>query len=249
MIKRLEEQFQTASGSQEPIAGMTDVTKHLQIAFNSADWNIVRALLKADSRRPILVMVIGFRSEMLKPFNWTPLRANGEYLPCDIPGIVPGLAAVINHQGKGVAANAVVRGDVTRLVLMFEGKREPRLRPMTSLVTGLYRFFKCWRDWNSVLLSIIDNDPVIGEWSLDWREFLAGESGFATMPWFSPLTYSERSIALERIVLASKALLTSVLSEAQYEDPMIRFLDRWMTYLTPLTHVFYDADESEEVRV
>ncbi|MHA1770716.1 MAG: hypothetical protein ACTSYL_08810 [Candidatus Thorarchaeota archaeon] len=248
MIKQLEEQFAAAVSSQELIAGMTDVTKHLQISFNSADCNIVRALLQADSERPVLVLVIGFRSEMLMPFTQTHFRAVGEYLPCDIPGIVPGLAAVINHQGKGITANAVVRGDVTRLVLVFEGKASHRESPMTSLVTGLYRFFKSWMDWSSVLLSIINNDPVIGEWSLDWREFLAGESGLMTMPWFSPLTYTERSIALERIVLASKALLSSVLSEEQADDPMIRYLDRWMTYLRPLSQLSYDMDESEGAR-
>ncbi len=249
MIKQLEEQIISATKRQETIAGMIDVTKQMQIAFNSADWNIIRARLRPTPDDPLCIMVIGFRSDMLMSFEQSRVRPRGEYLPCDIPGLVPGLASVVAHQGKGLVGNAVVRGDQTRLVLVFEGRKKNRFGATRALATGIYRFFKTWRDWTRVLLSTIDSDPVIGEWSLDWREFLAGESGLITMPWFTPMTYAERYIALERIILASKALITSVLSEKQADDPMIRYMDKWLTHLRPLAQIFYETDESEGVRV
>ncbi len=244
VIRNLTEQFSEACDSQPTIAGMLDVTNYMQVSFNSEDWTIIRARLGRPSegkRAPILVLVIGFRSEMLRPFGQVRLRS-GDYLPCDIPGLVPGLAAVVDGRHRGLVANALVRGDVTRMVLVFEGKvSQSSRKALRSLATSVYRFFTTWREWRQVLLATVERDPVVSEWPLDWREFLAGESGFVVMPWFRPMSYSERATAMDRVVLAARALLASVLSQEGLEDPLVVSLQRWLDDLTPLPQVLYES--------
>mgnify|MGYP000734073575 CR=1 FL=1 len=249
VIRDLTEQLSRACGSQPVIAGMVDVTQYMQVAFNAQDFGIVRARLKGpgeNGQPPILVVVLGFRSEMLRPFGQLPLRS-GDYLPCDIPGLVPGLAAVVHCHDKGLVANAIVRGDVPRLILVFEGGSTKTARQaLRSLATSVYRFFTTWNEWCGVLLSAIERDPIVGAWDLDWREFLAGESGFVVMPWFRPMSYTDRVTALERVVIAAQALLASVLTSEGLADPLILGVRRWLDGLTPLPQVLYESRMSEE---
>ncbi|MHA1216016.1 MAG: hypothetical protein ACTSPX_01660 [Candidatus Thorarchaeota archaeon] len=248
MIRHLEEQLRTACETQIRIAGMVDVTGQMQVAFNTADRTVIRARLRpADQSHPLLIVVMGFRSHMLAPFGQVKLR-HGSYLPCDIPGLVPGMAAVVSHYDHGLIANAMVRGDVIRLVLGFEGVPDNRGDALNNLARSVYRFFRRWHEWTEVLLSTVERDPVVGEWGTDWREFLAGESGFMVMPWFRPMTYAERAVALERVVVASKVLLSSVLNSDQLTDPLIRDVMGWLSDLTPLPQVFYEAEESGEAQ-
>ena len=83
----------------------------------------------------------------------------------------------------------------------------------------------------------------------DWRELLAGESGFVTMNWYKPLDLEMRTIALDKISLASKALLQSVLSRTQFENYWVQQLMGWLDTLQPQFEVegMYTIMAQEEV--
>jgi hypothetical protein len=139
------------------------------------------------------------------------------------------------------------REEVTRFILVFQGSAERKGGNIKALASSITAFMKRWSEWTEVLLGTLARDPIIGKWSIDWREMLAGESGFATMPWFPELSYSDREIGIQRIVVACQALLASVLSANQLKDPMITGLKSWLNGLKPLPQVVSTASISEEV--
>jgi hypothetical protein len=106
-----------------------------------------------------------------------------------------------------------------------------------------------WEEWVDVLLGTLKRDPVIGDWNIDIREFLAGESGYIVMPWFTPMSYSDRAIGLERIILASNALMSSVLGNGHLHDHMVVGLKEWLNGLSALPEVVNGIRIGEEVPI
>jgi hypothetical protein len=250
VIRQLEEQF-LASSTDKPGLGMVDVTLPLQVLFNSFDRNIAKARLRVDDGRDeaLLVVVIGMRSEILSVFEKERRGASSAYLPCDMIGLTPALASVLVGQGNGVLANAIARDDVTRLVIVFRGTAGHQTTRFSSLASAVYQFFKRWDDWTRVIMGTLGADPVAVTSDFDWREFLAGESGYVIMPWFSPMGYVDRRRCLSRVVTACRALLNSVLSQEQIEDPLIAGFQDWMKKLEPLVQVTSYTHMHEEVEV
>ena len=194
-------------------------------------------------------MIVGLRSDILSPFQRFEHERKGRYLPCDIPGIVPGLALVVTSINTGLALSAIAKDEATRLVLVFEGLSSRKGGSMKALSASVRNFFKRWDEWTDVLLGIIRRDPLVSDWEIDWREFLSGESGFTLMPWFRPMSSSEREAALQRVVVASKALLASVLSPKQLRDPMILGLKEWLDELQPLPEIVSRVQIGEEAEI
>ncbi|MHA2397023.1 MAG: hypothetical protein ACXAC0_09990, partial [Candidatus Thorarchaeota archaeon] len=222
MLTQLEDQLMAAHREAKG-TGMIDVTLPLQVMFSDSDKTVLKARLRyhGSDRDASLIMIVGLRSDILSPFQRFDPDRKGRYLPCDIPGIVPGLALVTTSINTGLALSAIAKDDATRLVLVFEGLSKRKGGSLKALSASVRNFFKRWTEWTDVLLGIVRRDPLVANWEIDWREYLAGESGFVTMPWFRPMTSSERELALQRIVVASKALLASVLSNGQLRDSMI----------------------------
>jgi hypothetical protein len=149
----------------------------------------------------------------------------------------------------GLALSAIAKDDATRLVLVFEGLSERKGGSLKALSASVRNFMKRWDEWTEVLLGIIRRDPLVANWDIDWREYLAGESGFVTMPWFRPMPFSERELAMQRVVVAARALLVSVLNTQQLRDPMILGLKDWLGELQALPEVISGVQISEEVEI
>lgn len=250
MLTQLEDQL-TAAHKEAKGTGMVDVTLPLQVMFSNTDRTVLKARLRYHSpdRDASLIMIVGLRSDILSPFQRFEQERKGRYLPCDIPGIVPGLALMATSINTGLALSAIAKDDATKLVLVFEGLAERKGGSMKALSATVRNFFKRWTEWTDVLLGIIRRDPLVANWEIDWREFLAGESGFVTMPWFRPMVFAERELALQRVVVASKALLASVLSNSQLRDPMILGLKEWLDDLQPQPEVISGVQVGEEVEI
>jgi len=250
MLTQLEDQL-IAAHREAKGTGMVDVTLPLQVMFSNTDRTILKARLRyhGSDRDASLIMIVGLRSDILSPFQRFEADQKGRYLPCDIPGIVPGLALMTSSINSGLALSAIAKDDATRLVLVFEGLSQRKGGSMKSLSAAVRNFFRRWDEWTDVLLGIVRRDPLVADWDIDWREYLAGESGFVTMPWFRPMSFSERELALKRVVVASRALLASVLSTQQLRDPMILGLKEWLDELQPLPEVISGVQIGEEVKI
>jgi len=250
MLTQLEDQL-IAAHREAKGTGMADVTLPLQVMFSNTDRTILKARLRyhGSDRDASLIMIVGLRSDILSPFQRFEQERKGRYLPCDIPGIVPGLALMTTSINTGLALSAIAKDDATRLVLVFEGLSNRKGGSLKALSASVRNFMKRWEEWTDVLLGIIRRDPLVAHWDIDWREFLAGESGFITMPWFRPMTFAERELALQRVVVASRALLASVLSDGQVRDPMIIGLKAWLSEIQPLPEVIGGVQIGEEVEI
>lgn len=250
MIAKIEAQLLSQSVLRRNGAGTVDVTGPLQTMLNNGDRCIVRARLRyhGPDSSSWLALVVGLRSEILSPFSRFNIGRD-KYLPCDIPGLVPALALTVAHQDYGLAVSATAHDMFTHLILVFEGDPAAKGGTVRSLATSLWSFMRRWTDWTDVLLGTLSRDPAVAHWNIDWREFLAGESGFVTMPWFRPMDYGDRALGLDRVVAASRSLLASVLGQAQMEDPAIRALTSWLDQLAPLVEVVGGMEGSEEAEV
>lgn len=250
MLTQLEDQLIVAHREANG-QGMMDVTLPLQVLFNTTDRTICKAKLRYHNpeRDASLILIVGLRSDILSPFQRFEIDRKGRYLPCDIPGIVPGLALMATSINTGLVLSAIAKDNTTRLVLVFEGLSGKKGGSLKSLSASVTKFMQRWTEWTDVLLGIIHRDPLVAGWDLDWREFLAGESGFVTMPWFRPMTFPERELAMQRVVVASKALLASVLIENQLNDTMIIGLKDWLDDLQPLPEVISELQVSEEAEI
>ncbi|MFX1482628.1 MAG: hypothetical protein ACFFCP_05495 [Promethearchaeota archaeon] len=228
--------------------GMIDVTLPLQVAFSDPDRTILKGRLRyhGPDKDASLIIIVGLRSDILSPFQKFESERGGRFAPCDIPGIVPGLALTVTSSKSGLALSAIAKDEATRLVLVFEGPASRKGGSLHSLSVSVQNYFQRWSEWTDVLLATVRQDPIAMGLNIDWREFLAGESGFVTMPWFRPMTPVERETALQRVVFASKALLASVLSGSQLRDPTIQGLGEWLDGLEPLPEVIGGAQASEE---
>lgn len=211
----LSRQYMTASDKHA-----IDVTVYLQMMFESSDRHIAKAVLNEGKS---LVLLVGMRSEILSPFpRYQEENSGGSFTQCDIIGLVPAIALMVEQSAKMMAASAIERDEATRVVLVFEGD-DVRL-----LARKVWCFMDRWETWIKVLYGILEKDLAV---ELDWREFLAGESGFVTMHWYKPLDYETRSVALQRVKLASRALIQSVLSSRQQENYMVQELLGWLSTL------------------
>ncbi|MGY5853646.1 MAG: hypothetical protein RTU92_08790 [Candidatus Thorarchaeota archaeon] len=218
--------------------GMTEVTLGLEPIIHSPDRNLAKARLTyvGENAPANLVLIVGLRSSILAPFDKFESTV-GDFLPCDILGLVPGIAVIVSHRDKGLSASALARNEVTKLMLVLEGQPTNKIGAGDALDLTLNRVVKKWDEWTNVLLNILKYDPILKEHNIDLREFLAGESGYLTMPWFNPMSIEERTLVLDRIVLAAKSLLYSVLNKAALEDPLVKNLMNWMNQLRPLPTV------------
>lgn len=231
---------------------MIDVTMPLQVLFNNKDRNIAAAKVRyrGTDKDAWMLMVIGMRSDILSTFERFEKNIPGRYQPCDIPSLVPALALMVSSYSRGLAVGTMTKDNYTRLVLLFEGPANRRGGSLRSLATSVYNFMARWQEWGEVLLSILRRDPVVSEWNVDFREFLAAESGYQPMAWYiGPSSYMDRAIGLERIVMASNALLSSVLSRKQLQDPLIQGLKEWLESVKPLPEIITSMQISEEAEI
>ncbi|MFW9920304.1 MAG: hypothetical protein ACFFED_11940, partial [Candidatus Thorarchaeota archaeon] len=152
----------------------------------------------------------------------------------------PIVALMAEQKEKMITASAIERDEATRIILIFEADSTE------LLARKVWRFMDRWEKWIKVLTGVLEKDFQI---DIDWREFLAGESGYITMDWYKPLDYDTRMVALHRVRLASKALLQSVLTKSQLENYMVSELANWLDALQPQLEVMsaYQSLVPEEI--
>lgn len=228
----LSRQFETAE-----VKHAIDVTVYFQMMFESTDRHIAKAIINDGQS---LVLQIGMRSEILSPFPRYTNDHAGSFNQCDIIGLVPIVALMVEQKSRMISASAIERDEATRIILVFEAENTE------LLARKVWRFMVRWDQWIKVLTGVLEKDI---QYEIDWREFLAGESGYITMDWYKPLDYDTRTIALHRVKLASIALLQSVLNRSQLENYMIQELSTWLHSLEPQTEVMgaYQSLVSEEI--
>ncbi len=230
-MSRLEQILEASIDQEGP---EKDLTMSFQMEYNTPDRSIIRARMVTD--RSIMVTV-GLRSTILEPFERFHIPSDGEFLACDILGLIPAIAVMLRNQSQGVAAGTIKRDSTTRIMFAFESKRSLKDNGLKDLASTITCTMRQWGEWTNVVLGTLDRDPIVGGWEIDWREFLAGEAGFVTMPWFRSLGFQDRKIALSRTVLAAEALLISVLNRKQLTDPVAMQVRDWMKALRPQPHV------------
>jgi hypothetical protein len=233
----------TASVNESKRTSITkDVSLSLDNRYTNADRRVVKASLvyKGEDHPSTLALVMGFRSDIMASFAKFRDEERGPYLPADILGIVPAIAAVVTHHNRGLSWYSIKKGKSTHLTLVFE-RNTCKKGVLHNLSVSVEAFMEGWRAWSEILLTTISNDPVMETWKMskdDIRELLLGESGFVTMPWFShSLSYIDRARVLDRFLEASKALLNSVLTQKQFENPEVKELVQWLENLTPLPEI------------
>ncbi|RLI58299.1 MAG: hypothetical protein DRP09_00760 [Candidatus Thorarchaeota archaeon] len=223
--------------------GLVDVTRTMEMLYTNSDRVVLDAdLMVCDVDEPAhFSMRFGLRSEILSDFPRYAVVAPNPFVPCDIPSLVPLIAIEASSRRlKGLRGVEIEQaGESNQVTLTFIGEPDVGKSNLSQLASAVNRVMDRWKGWTSVLLSILDRDPVMGpEMSgVDWREFLAGESGFITMPWFRPMTYSERARALESVVTTSRALLASFLSLGEMRRNIVVELLNWLEHLEPQLHV------------
>lgn len=230
-MSRLEQILEASLDQEGP---EKDLTMSFQMEYNTPDRSIIRARMVTDQR---IIVTIGLRSAVLEPFERFHKPSDGEFLACDIPGLIPAVAVILRNQSRGVAEGTIERDATTRVMLAFESERSVEDNGLRELASTITCTMRQWSEWTNVLLGTLDRDPVVGDWEIDWREFLAGEAGFVTMPWFRSLGFEDRKTALSRTILASEALLISVLNRKQLIDPVAMQVRDWMKLLSPQPHV------------
>ncbi len=203
-----------------------DATLLVQMMFEDADRHYASAKVIGGKT---LLLVVGLRSEILEPFPMYTNKHVGEYSSCDIPALVPAIALIASEEPNNDMCFMIEKEAThTRLVIGFEAEN------ILTVAKHATRFIDRWTKWRDVLLNILEKESLF---EIDWREFLAGETGYLTMNWYSPLSYDTRAKGLVRVKQASNALLHSVLSRKGLEHPHVRGLVSWLEDLKPKQHV------------
>lgn len=224
-------------------AGIINLSRTMEMVYTNSDRVVLSAelLYLTDSEPAYMEMRVGLRSEILVGFPTFSSITECRFRTADIPSLVPLVAIVASKRRlKGIHdIRFEVNEESTHVVITFVGKAGRTRSCLSDLASSMNRVMDRWSGWSEVLLSILDRDPVLGErmTGVDWREFLAGEGGYVTMPWFRPMTYAERASALESIVTASRALLTSFLSPHEMRHDEVRSLQTWLSVLEPQSRV------------
>ena len=230
-MSTLEQLLEASIRQEDP---EKDLTTFFQMEYNTPDRSVIQARMFTDKS---IIVTIGLRSAILEPFERFHIPSDSEFLACDIPGLIPAVPVILRNQSRGVVGGTIEQNSTTRVILAFESERSVEDSVLRDLASTITCTMRQWSEWTNVLLGTLDRDPVVGDWEIDWREFLAGEAGFVTMPWFRALGFQDRKTALSRTTLAAEALLISLLNRRQLLDPVAMQVRDWMKSLSPQPHV------------
>ena len=206
-----------------------DFTFGLEPLFTGTEKILIRARLGYvnQDKTANLVIVVGFRSSIKGPDVDTVLE-NSPFLPCDLFGLLPGVAVIASHRNRGIVGSALAREDTIRLLMVLKGESSQRQTVGEVLDNLVIRLSRMWEEWSQALLRVLKNDPILNGLGIDIREFLAVESGYNLMPWYKSYSHDERLIIKHRIVSAAKAFLSSVLELEQMRDPLVISVLNWL---------------------
>ncbi len=229
----LESALRSAANKRQRGTGTCDVTGDLSAVLDDASRHISLARLRHEEsdRHSWLALVVSLRSEILSPLTRFQEQEPGEFLPCDIPVLVPATASAVVHRKAGLAMDCLFNDNRTRLMLVFEGDARNRSGSLSDLCVNVWSFFQKWTEWGEVLRGLLLRDPVLNAFDIDM--FLAEESFSSS----SSLSHADRAKVYRRLVISSRALLTSVLTGSQMQDSTVVSLVSWLEDLEPVDHV------------
>ncbi|UCE11569.1 MAG: hypothetical protein JSW61_06450, partial [Candidatus Thorarchaeota archaeon] len=175
-----------------------DLTSAFQVMITCKDRTVTNVEIVADESNDsaVIHMHLGLRSSILDEFAKQYNDSNGNFQTSDIFGLVPAVALMVSnsdHHLEGAAINRI--HDLTRLLLTFAARSDEKGTWQDKLSRSVDRFFRRWDSWTNIMERTLSRDPFVGDWRVDWREFLAGEAGFYLMPWFPTMTLNERWLA------------------------------------------------------
>jgi len=205
-----------------------EVTFYLQSLVTNSD----RILLSAElDIGPRLKLVVGLRSSILESFERFVDFDVSSHMPCDIPGFVTGLSLLTSGKKLGIVDGAVSDCGPGRITLIFESETMGELsRKVCSAILK-------WNSWLEIMLDALNHEPIDGEWSFEWPEYLAGESGYVTMDWYQSIPDEARYVALNHLIGVSTSVLRSLLSTRQYSRKVVREFIEWLESLEPLPYI------------
>ena len=208
--------------------GNKDITFFLQNVVTHSDRTLKYAELQSGPRA---ILVIGLRSTILDSFErFIPLESS-YHLPCDIPALTTGLALIILGRSFGITNGCINNGGLGEITLVFETEN------LGMLSGRILTAFSKWDSWLTLMMDALGNEPIDGNWSFEWQEFLSGESGYVTMDWFETIPDAARSVALNHLVQESKSVLRSLLSTRQFAKKEVHDFVMWVESLRPLPFV------------
>ncbi|MEE9541253.1 MAG: hypothetical protein V3V85_07155, partial [Candidatus Thorarchaeota archaeon] len=82
-MSRLEQILEASIDQEDP---EKDLTMSFQMEYNTPDTSILRARMVTDQS---IIVTIGLRSTILESFERFHIPSDGEFLACDIPGLIP----------------------------------------------------------------------------------------------------------------------------------------------------------------
>jgi hypothetical protein len=213
-----------------------DFTFGLEPLFTGTEKILIRARLGYvnQDKTANLVIVVGFRSSIKGPDVDTVLETT-PFLPCDLFGLLPGVAVIASHRAWGIVGSALAREDTVRLLMVLKGESSQRQSVGEALDNLVIRLSRMWEEWSQALLRILKNDPILNGLGIDIREYLAVESGYNLMPWYRAYSHDEHLIIKHRIVSAAKAFLSSVLELQQMKDPLVISVLNWLDHTLDVT--------------
>ncbi len=221
-----------------------DFTFGLEPLFTGTEKILVRARLGyiQQDRSANLVIVVGFRSSIKGP-DITSILEMPPFLPCDLFGLVPGVAVVASHRNRGVVASALARDEVVQLLMVLRGESTQRESVGEVLDKLVIRLSRMWEEWSRALYRIISDDSILKGIGVDIRDFLAFESGYPLMPWAESYSTGERALIMYRIVTAARAFMSSVLDLKQLKDPLAISLLSWLDSIANPRYI--DSSQSD----
>jgi hypothetical protein len=208
--------------------GHRDITFYLHPVVTNSDRILKHAELQFGPR---VELVLGLRSSILDSFErFLPLEGE-HHLPCDVPGLTIGLALLIVGRRFGIIHGSISNGGLGELRFVFENEN------MQELSIQIQKAFSSWNSWLVLMMDALQQEPIDGNWSFEWREFLSGESGYVTMDWYQSIPDGVRGIALNHLVQTSKSVLRSLLSTRQYAEKDVLDFIIWLESIKPLPFV------------
>lgn len=191
------------------------LTRQLRLMFPSKDSFIQSTKWEENE----VILSVELRSSLLNAY---PRFSDSIdiFLPSDLLALVPLVAIVAEKRIPQLKMCFIERSENTRIFIGLKSDSTD------SLAIGIWRLLERWKSLSSILyITITRNYPD----EIDWREFLAGESGFIIIGHDRTLSYAERKRALDSVRLACTSLLRSVLDDEGWTDSrvcrMISFLD------------------------
>ncbi len=236
LIGQLEDILRNREG--RPVESQYDITIGLAVPFSRSDWYLESARFSADADDTSgeMTLVFGLRDSILNGSTLEIDPSIHEFMPCNLFGLVP-LFAIISSNMINALDTVLLetRRTGTYVKLKFYARTTKRSHWSRRLARAVVRFMKKWSDYVSILERILDQDPLIGHWYINWRDLLSELSGLETSPHYPVLNEMEHTQAVEVVRNAAKGLLYSILSWDEISTPLVQQLITWLNDLTSLS--------------